>query len=102
LIGVGFLAVWTIVGNIAASCFLTLWRRRGNAFGVAERLRHRPQSDVHGVAGRARLDLARSPQLFFRKIFRVAERQRHSMFEFPERDGKRVDATPEASAADRK
>ncbi len=34
IIGVGFLAVWTIIDNITASLFLTIWRgRSGSVIG---------------------------------------------------------------------
>jgi small-conductance mechanosensitive channel len=108
LIGIGFLAVWTIVSNITASFFLTLW----HPFRLGEVVEMLPQS----LKGRV---IDRNPTLtvlreehgttlhvpnnfFFQKIFRVAEHKSQYMVEFLEHGGRLADAVPEASTADRR
>ena len=55
VIGVGFVAVWTIVSNITASPFLSVWRpfKLGQTVEVLpENLKARVIVDVHSAARR--------------------------------------------------
>jgi small-conductance mechanosensitive channel len=108
LIDVGFLAGWTIVSNITASFFLTLW----HPFHLGEVVEVLLESLKGRVIDRNlmftvlreehRTTLHVPTNFFFQKIFRVAERKAQYMFEFLEHGGRRADAAPEASTADRR
>jgi small-conductance mechanosensitive channel len=90
-IGVGFLATWTMVSNVTASFFLTLW----HPFRLGQNVELLPE----GVKGRviernAMYTILREADgsalhvpnnLFFQKFFRVARGAEPSLFETLER-----------------
>jgi small-conductance mechanosensitive channel len=90
VIGVGFLAVWTMVSNITASLFITIWRH----FRLGETLEILPE----GLKGRAidrnfmftvlrekESSLLQIPNnFFFQRIFRVSDNHEPHVFEFLE------------------
>jgi small-conductance mechanosensitive channel len=87
VIGVGFLATWTMVSNITASFFITIWRpfRLGDTVEVLpENLRGRViDSNLMFVAMRedngAVIQVPNN--LFFQKMFRVSGGPNQSLFE---------------------
>ena len=87
VIGVGFLATWTMVSNITASFFITIWRpfRLGDTVEVLpENLRGRViDSNLMFVAMRedngAIIQVPNN--LFFQKMFRVSGGANQSLFE---------------------
>jgi small-conductance mechanosensitive channel len=90
LIGVGFLAVWTIISNMTASFFITIW----HPFRLGETVELLPE----GLSGRvidrnlmftvlrekSGTTLRIPNNLFFQKIFRVIESDETYLFEFLE------------------
>ncbi len=92
IVGVGFLAVWTMISNVTASFFITLWR----PFRLGQKVEILPE----GLAGRVidrnamftvlREGKGRTLQipnnLFFQKIFRVTSPEEQYLFEFLEPD----------------
>lgn len=95
LIGVGFLAVWTIISNMTASFFITIW----HPFRLGETVELLPD----GLSGRVidrnlmftvlreeRGTILHVPNnFFFQKVFRVTAENSRYMFEFLEhRDGR--------------
>lgn len=103
VIGVGFLAVWTIVSNITASLFITIWHpfRLGETVEILpENLRGRVidrnlMFTVLREASGAALQIPNS--LFFQKIFRVSASDEQYLFEYLEEGGRsRAGSAPPA------
>jgi small-conductance mechanosensitive channel len=92
VIGVGFLAVWTMISNITASLFITMWRpfHRGDTVELLpENLKGRAIDRnlmftvLREGEGRA---LLIPNNLFFQKMFRVTTAGDRYLFEALERD----------------
>lgn len=95
IIGVGFLATWTMVSNVTASLFLAVWR----PFRLGQTVELLPE----GIGGRVvdrnmMFTVLREESgtamhipnnLFFQKIFRVSGKNEESMFEILEDQEKR-------------
>lgn len=106
IIGVGFLAVWTMVSNITASLFIIIWRpyRLGQTIevlpeGLKGRVidRNLMFTVVRDEAGGV---LQIPNNLFFQKIFRVSDSRQQSLFELYESDGSaRQAGMPSGSAS---
>jgi small-conductance mechanosensitive channel len=87
IIGVGFLAVWTMVSNITASLFITLWR----PFHLGQTIEILPENLKGRAIDRNLMFTALREEggsivqipnnLFFQKMFRVAGPRTQSMFE---------------------
>ena len=87
VIGVGFLAVWTMVSNVTASFFITLWR----PFRLGQIVEILPENLKGRVIERNLMftmlrdedgNLLQVPNnLFFQKMFRVADPGKPSLFE---------------------
>ena len=95
LIGVGFLATWTMVSNVTASLFLTIWHpfRLGEAVEILpESLKGRviDRNLMFTVLREERGTILHVPNnFFFQKVFRVTAENSRYMFEFLEhRDGR--------------
>jgi small-conductance mechanosensitive channel len=96
VIGVGFLAVWTIVSNITASLFITIWR----PFHLDETVELLPENVKGQVVDRNLIFTALRENegaiiqipnnLFFQKIFRVVPNDDQYRFGFNEDRDKRV------------
>ena len=94
VIGVGFLAVWTIVSNITASLFLTIWR----PFHLGETIELLPENMKGRVIDRNMMFTAVRDasggvlhipnNLFFQKVFRVSDARMRSLFELLEDSGR--------------
>lgn len=90
LIGVGFLATWTMVSNVTASLFLTIWHpfRLGQAVEILpESLKGRviDRNLMFTVLREERGTILHVPNnFFFQKAFRVTAHSRY-IFEFLER-----------------
>jgi small-conductance mechanosensitive channel len=90
VIGVGFLAVWTMISNITASLFITMWR----PFHLGAVVELLPENLKGRVVDRnlmftvLREDNERAllipNNLFFQKMFRVSSRSDRYTFEFLE------------------
>jgi small-conductance mechanosensitive channel len=90
VIGVGFLAVWTMISNVTASLFITMWR----PFHLGAVVELLPENLKGRVVDRnlmftvLREDnecaLFIPNNLFFQKMFRVSARSDRSTFEFLE------------------
>jgi small-conductance mechanosensitive channel len=103
LIGVGFLATWTMVSNVTASLFLTIW----HPFHVGEAVEILPESLKGRVIDRnlmfavlreERGTILHVPNnFFFQKVFRVTAENSRYMFEFLEHR----DRAPTSSAQTR-
>src|SRR5215510_7104936 len=97
VVGVGFLAVWTMVSNVTASFFLSLWRpfRLGQTIEIMpETLKGRviDRNLMFTVLRDADGNLLQVPNnLFFQKMFRVSDRGKPSLFECLE--NQRTDAS---------
>lgn len=89
VIGVGFLAVWTMVSNITASFFLTIWR----PFYMGTNVEILPENLKGRVIDRNMMfTVLREREsggvlyipnnLFFQKIFRVSDSNQKHLFEF--------------------
>ena len=92
VIGVGFLAVWTMISNITASLFITIWR----PFHLGDTVEVLPE----GLKGRAiernlMFTVLREGEgrtllipnnLFFQKMFRVTTASDRYLFEALERE----------------
>lgn len=90
VVGVGFLAVWTMVSNVTASFFITVWR----PFRLGQTVELLPESVKGRVVDRnlmftvlreddgAALHVPNN--LFFQKMFRVTHRESQYLFEFLE------------------
>jgi small-conductance mechanosensitive channel len=87
VIGVGFLAVWTMVSNVTANLFITLWR----PFHLGQTVEVLPENLKGKVIDRNMMftvlreeggSLIHVPNnLFFQKMFRVADSGTPSLFE---------------------
>lgn len=87
VIGVGFLAVWTMISNVTASLFITIWR----PFQFGQTVELLPENLKGRVIGRNMMftvlregdgTLLHVPNnLFFQKIFRVSGSSELSRFE---------------------
>jgi len=87
VIGVGFLAVWTMVSNVTASFFISLWR----PFRLGQTVEILPEALKGRVIDRNLMftmlrdedgNLLQVPNnLFFQKMFRVSDRGKPSLFE---------------------
>jgi small-conductance mechanosensitive channel len=90
VIGVGFLAVWTIVSNVTASFFITVWR----PFKLGQTVELLPENLRGRVIDRNMMftmlreeggSILQIPNnLFFQKIFRVTDSGGKSLFEYLE------------------
>src|SRR5262245_53085520 len=86
VIGVGFLAVWTMVSNVTASFFISLWRpfRLGQTVEIMpENLKGRviDRSLMYTVLRDADGNLLHLPNnLFFQQMFRVSAQGNPSLF----------------------
>ena len=99
VIGVGFLAVWTMVSNITASLFLTIWR----PFHLGQTIEVLPENFKGRVIDRNMMfTTVRDEQgsvlqvpnnLFFQKMFRVSDSGERSLFELLEGDEARERST---------
>jgi small-conductance mechanosensitive channel len=90
VVGVGFLAVWTMVSNVTTSFFITVWR----PFRLGQTVELLPESLKGRVVDRnlmftvlreddgAALHVPNN--LFFQKMFRVTHRESQYLFEFLE------------------
>jgi small-conductance mechanosensitive channel len=97
VIGVGFLAVWTMVSNVTASFFISLWR----PFRLGQTVEILPENLKGRVIDRNLMftvlrdedgNLLQVPNnLFFQKMFRVSVRGKPSLFECMENE--RTDAS---------
>jgi small-conductance mechanosensitive channel len=97
VIGVGFLAVWTMVSNVTASFFISLWR----PFRLGQTVEILPENLKGRVIDRNLMftvlrdedgNLLQVPNnLFFQKMFRVSDRGKPSLFECLENE--RTDAS---------
>jgi small-conductance mechanosensitive channel len=97
VIGVGFLAVWTMVSNVTASFFISLWR----PFRLGQTVEILPEALKGRVIDRNLMftilrdeggNLLQVPNnLFFQKMFRVSDHGNPSMFECLENE--RTDAS---------
>jgi small-conductance mechanosensitive channel len=97
VIGVGFLAVWTMVSNVTASFFISLWR----PFRLGQTVEILPEALKGRVIDRNLMftilrddggNLLQVPNnLFFQKMFRVSDHGKPSMFECLENE--RTDAS---------
>jgi small-conductance mechanosensitive channel len=104
LIGVGFLATWTMVSNITAMFFLTIWR----PFHLGDDVELLPENLKGRVVDRnlmftvLREDHGASIQvpnnLFFQKTFRVKENAEQLAFPFPDQSAGRMGAADRRSA----
>jgi small-conductance mechanosensitive channel len=93
VIGVGFLAVWTIVSNITAGVFITVWR----PFHLGQIVELLPENLKGRVIDRSMMfttlreeggSVLQVPNnLFFQKMFRVTDRREPSLFESLEGKG---------------
>ncbi len=102
VIGVGFLAVWTMISNITASLFITIWR----PFHMGQTVELLPENLKGRVIDRNMMftvlreeggSLLQIPNnLFFQKIFRVSGSGEPSYFEYLESSGR--DKASEISA----
>ncbi|HEX7967467.1 MAG TPA: mechanosensitive ion channel family protein [Stellaceae bacterium] len=107
LIGVGFLATWTMVSNVTASLFLTIWHpfRLGEAVEILpENLKGRvvDRNLMFTVLREERGTALHVPNnFFFQKVFRVAQEDSQYMFEFLERHGAQSAAEPGAASQTR-
>jgi small-conductance mechanosensitive channel len=103
IIGVGFLAVWTIISNITASLFLTIWRpfRLGHRVEVLpENLRGRviDRNMMFTVLREEKGQVLQVPNnLFFQKIFRVSDVKMQSFFEELEHSPETINLPPSTS-----
>jgi small-conductance mechanosensitive channel len=102
VVGVGFLAVWTMVSNVTASFFITLWRpfRLGQIVellpeGLSGRVIDRNAMFTVLREGKGRT-LQIPNNLFFQKIFRVTAAEEQYWFEYLEPE--RQPAPPEQRA----
>jgi small-conductance mechanosensitive channel len=94
VIGVGFLAVWTMVSNVTASFFISLWR----PFRLGQTVEILPEALKGRVIDRNLMftilrdeggNLLQVPNnLFFQKMFRVSDHGNPSMFECLENERK--------------
>jgi small-conductance mechanosensitive channel len=97
VVGVGFLAVWTMVSNVTASFFISLWR----PFRLGQTVEILPENLKGRVIDRNLMftvlrdedgNLLQVPNnLFFQKMFRVSVRGKPSLFECMENE--RMDAS---------
>jgi len=88
VIGVGFLATWTIISNVTANLLIAIWR----PFHLGDTVEIIPENVKGLVVDRNMMFTAlrerpgttlRVPNnLFFQKLFRVTEQSDQSMFEF--------------------
>jgi small-conductance mechanosensitive channel len=98
LIGVGFLATWTMVSNVTATFFLTIWR----PFHLGDEVEVLPENLKGRVIDRTMMfTVLREEQgttiqvpnnLFFQKLFRVKENAEQYVFPFPDHGGRVGDA----------
>lgn len=96
VVGVGFLAVWTMVSNVTASFFISLWR----PFRLGQTVEILPEALKGRVIDRNLMftvlrdeggNLLQVPNnMFFQKMFRVSDRGKPSLFECLENE--RTDA----------
>jgi small-conductance mechanosensitive channel len=92
VIGVGFLAVWTMVSNMTANIFITIWR----PFHMGATVEMLPENLCGRVIDRNMMftvlreksgaTLCIPNNLFFQKVFRVTENDHQHLFEFLERN----------------
>jgi len=101
VIGVGFLAVWTMVSNVTASFFISVWR----PFRLGQTVEILPETLKGRVIDRNLMftvlrdddgNLLQVPNnLFFQKMFRVSDRGKPSLFECLENE--RTDASSKSA-----
>jgi small-conductance mechanosensitive channel len=90
VVGVGFLAVWTMISNVTAGLFITLWR----PFHLGQTVELLPENLKGRVIDRNMMftslreeggSAVRIPNnLFFQKMFRVSDGSNPSFFEYLE------------------
>jgi small-conductance mechanosensitive channel len=100
VIGVGFLAVWTMVSNVTASFLITVWR----PFTLGQTVELLPENLKGRVVDRnlmfvvlreASGSVIQIPNnLFFQKVFRVSEGHTLSLFETLEHEAKSAAGKP--------
>jgi len=100
LIGVGFLATWTMVSNVTASLFLTIW----HPFRLGEAVEILPECIKGRVIDRNLMfavlreeggTILHVPNnFFFQKMFRVTAEDSRYMFEFLEHRDRRAPTRP--------
>lgn len=100
VIGVGFLAVWTMVSNITASLFIGIW----HPFHLGETVEILPENLGGRVIDRNLMftvlreasgtTLQIPNNFFFQKMFRVSARDAQYLFEFLEKSGSSVAPAP--------
>jgi small-conductance mechanosensitive channel len=93
LIGVGFLATWTMVSNVTATFFLTIWR----PFDLGDEVEVLPENLKGRVIDRTMMfTVLREEEgttiqvpnnLFFQRLFRVKENAEQLVFPFPDQGG---------------
>ena len=98
VLGVSFLAVWTIVSNMTASFFITVWR----PFHLGQTVEILPENLKGRVIDRnlmftvlrdERGFVLQVPNnIFFQKMFRVADRRKKSLFEIFESERREIPA----------
>jgi hypothetical protein len=92
VIGVGFLAVWTMISNVTASVFITIW----SPFKLGQMVEIVPENLKGRVVDRNMMFtvlrdgsdrvLHVPNNLFFQKMFWVIDEKAQYLFEFLERD----------------
>jgi small-conductance mechanosensitive channel len=94
VVGVGFIAVWTMVSNITASLFIGIW----HPFRLGEIVEVLPEQ-LGGLVIDRNLTVLREASgatlqipnnLFFQKMFRVSASEEQYLFEFLEKGGRSV------------
>ena len=98
VLGVSFLAVWTIVSNMTASFFITVWR----PFHLGQTVEILPENLKGRVIDRnlmftvlrdERGFVLQVPNnIFFQKMFRVADSRKKSLFEIFESERREIPA----------
>jgi small-conductance mechanosensitive channel len=101
VVGVGFLAVWTMVSNVTASFFISLWR----PFRLGQTVEILPENLKGRVIDRNLMftvlrdedgNLLQVPNnLFFQKMFRVSDPGKPSLFE--DLENERTDASSKSA-----
>ncbi len=105
LIGVGFLATWTMISNVTATFFITLWR----PFQLGQTVEMLPESLKGQVIDRNMMftvlreesgSVLQVPNnLFFQKMFRVSGGSDQYLFEFFRQQHHHGPASPPAHAS---
>jgi small-conductance mechanosensitive channel len=104
LIGVGFLATWTMVSNVTATFFLTIWR----PFHLGDDVEILPENLKGRVVDRNMMFTVLREErgtgiqvpnnLFFQKMFRVKENAEQYVFPFPDQNAAPMNVADRRSA----